>query len=449
MEILLEKSSPTTASLKVTLVKEDYQAKVDKSIKEYSKRANIKGFRPGKVPASVVTRMYGKGILVEEVNQLLSRAVSEYIRENKLNVVGDPLPNIENAESINWDTQTEFEFVYDLGLAGDFTVDLEKLEGVKKYAINADETELNKTIEDVRTRFADTTHPEVSEEGDLIYGELTQGEFSTKTAIPTKQLTDASKASFIGVKKGDTVTFDIQNTFVDEAAIAHVTGKKKTEVAELAGEYQLVVEDITRNAPAELTPEFFEKVLGKAETVETEEEFRAKIMDIIKENFEREGDALLRRDTENALLENTAIELPEEFLKTWLERTNEGKVTREQIDAEFEAFAKSLRMSLIRNRVAETHDLKVEPSELLDFTRDMVRNQFGLYGDEENMGETIDKIAQGYLMDKERDNYSRVFQQVFDNKVYELIKAGVTPTEETITVADYEKMMKGEEQEEA
>lgn len=447
MEVLLEKSSPTTASLKVTLVKEDYQPKVDKSIKEYSKRANIKGFRPGKVPAQVISRMYGKGILIDEVNHLLSHAVSDYIRDNKLQVVGDPLPNTQKAENIDWDRQTSFEFEYDLGLAGDFVVDFEKVAGVPKYTINADEAELEKTIEDLRNRFADNVHPEVSEDGDILYGELAQESsgFSTKTAIPTKKLNEGSKASFTGVKKGDVIAFDIQQTFEDEAAIAHVTGKKKTEVSELAGEFRFTVEDITRTASAELNQEFFEKVLGKAEGVETEEQFREKVMSIIRDNYAREADALLRRDTEESLLNSVEIDLPEEFLKNWLERTNEGKFTREQIEEEFDTFAKSLRLSLIRNRIAESHELKVEPSELMDYTREMVRSQFGLYGDEEAMRESIDKIAQGYLMDKERDNYSKIFQQVFDQKVYDVIRGAVPNEEKTIEVSEFEKLARGEQ----
>ncbi len=446
MEVLLEKNSPTTASLKITLVPEDYKPKVDKSIKDYSKRANIKGFRPGKVPTQVINRMYGKGILIDEINHLLSHAVSEYIRDHKLPVVGDPLPNAQKAEEIDWDTQTEFVFEYDLGLATDFVVDFEKVEGVTNYTINADEKELNKTIEELRERFASNINPEEAADGDMLYGELLQesSEFATKTAIPTKQLKEESKAAFLGAKKGDVLTFDIQQTFLDESAVAHVTGKKKTEAAELSGEFRFTVEDITRTEPAELNPEFFAKVLGGVDTVETEVEFREKVMAIITDNYSREAEALLRRDTEEALLKSVPIELPEEFLKTWLERTNEGKFTREQIDEEFEGFARSLRLSLIRNRVAESHDLKVEPGELLEYTRNMVKAQFGLNGDEEAMRETVDKIAQGYLMDKERDNYTQVFQQVFDNKVYELIRGAVSKEDKTIEVSEFEKLAKGE-----
>jgi trigger factor len=446
MEVLLEKSSPTLASLKVTLTKEDYQPKIDKTIKDYSKKVNLKGFRPGKVPSHVIQRMYGKSILVDEVNNLLSNAVSNYIRENKLQVVGDPVPDREKAAEVNWDNPSQFEFSYDLGMASDFDVNLSEIPAIKRYTINVDDAELSKTNASLRERFADSIHPEVSEAGDMIFGELKQEstEFTTRTAIPTKQVKEDVLAKFIGVKKDDVITFDIQNTFTEESAIAHVTGKKKEDIGTLSGDFVLTVEDITRSAPAELNQEFFDKVLGAGQ-VETEEQYNEKVLEIIKGNYERETEALLRRDIENALLENISIELPEQFLKEWLERTNEGKFTREQIEEQFEDFQKSLKLSLIKNQIADRENVKVEYPEILEFTRNMVKGQFGIYGDDDNMKETIDRVAQGYLADKERDNYTNIFNQVFDNKVLDIIRNQVSTDEQTIEVSEFEKLAKGEE----
>ncbi|CAG5006927.1 Trigger factor [Dyadobacter sp. CECT 9275] len=444
MEVLLEKNSPTLASLKVKLTKEDYQPKVDKTIKDYSKRVNLKGFRPGKVPSHVIQRMYGKSILVDEVNNILSKTVSSYIRDNKLQVVGDPIPDREKAELVDWDKADEFEFSYDLGVATDFEVNLSEIPAIKRYTINVDDNELNKTIDGLKDRFAESTHPEVSEAGDMIFGELKQesSDFTTKSAIPTKQVKEEVLSKFVGIKKDDVITFDIQNTFTDEAAIAHVTGKKKEDVAELSGEFSLVVSDITRSAPAEVNQDFFDKVLGPGQ-VENEEQFNEKVLDIIKGNYERETEALLRRDIEQALLDAISIEVPEEFLKDWLERTNEGKFTREQIDEQFNDFQKSLKLSLIKNKIADAESIKVEYPEILEFTREMVRGQFGIYGDDENMKETIDRVAQGYLADKERDNYTSIFNQVFDEKVIGFIRSQVSTDEQTIEVGEFEAIAKG------
>lgn len=445
MEVLLEKSSPTLASLKVKLGKDDYQPKVDKAIKDYSKRVNLKGFRPGKVPTQVINRMYGKSILVEEVNHLLSHAVTDYIRDNKLQIVGDPIPSTEQADKIDWDTQSEFEFHYNLGLASDFELDFTKLPAIPHYTITAGEKELNDSIDNLRQRFAESSNPEESAEGDIVYGELTQAstEFSTKTAIPTKQVKAEALAQFVGLKKGDTVVFDIRQTFNDDAAIAHVTGKKKSETDDISGEFTLTVEDVSRSLPAEVNQEFFDKVLGPG-NAEDEEGFKSKLMDIIQGNYQREAEAKLRFDLEKSLLDSVDIAVPADFLKDWLERINEGKFTREQIEEEFPQFEKSLKLSLIRNRAADVFGVKVEQEEILNFTRGMVMEQFGIYGNEEGMGDTIDKIVQGYLADKERDNYANIYNQVFDGKVLEVIKQNVTTESQSVDVSEFEKIAKGE-----
>ena len=448
MEVLLDKNSSTIASLKITLGKEDYQPNVDKTIKDYSKRVNLKGFRPGKVPTHVIQRMYGKSILVDEVNNVLSKTVSNYIRENKLQVVGDPIPDREKAEQVDWDKPGNFEFSYELGLASDFDVNFGQLPAIKRYSINVDDAELTKTIDSLKERFAESTHPEVSELGDMIFGELSQAstEFTTKTAVPTKQVKEDSVEKFIGIKKDDSITFDIQNTFADEAAIAHITGKKKEDVASLSGEYTLVVSDITRSASAELNQDLFDKVLGPG-VVENEEQFNEKVLEIIKGNYERETEALLRRDIELALLDQIAIDVPEDFLKNWLERTNEGKFTREQIEEQFEDFKKSLKLSLIKNKIADTENVKVEYPEILAFTREMVKGQFGIYGDDDSMKETIDRVAQGYLADKERDNYTSIYNQVFDDKILGIIRGNISTDEQTIEVGEFEAIAKGEAKE--
>ena len=442
MDVQLEKSTPTLASLRVKLTKDDYQPKVDKAIKDFAKKANLKGFRPGKVPPQVITRMYGKSIKVDEINHLLSHAVTDYIRDNKVPVVGDPLPKRDEEETIDWDKQTDFEFVYDLGVATDFEVDLSELAAVPHYNITVDDKEVDSSVEKLRDRFSDPINPEVSELGDTLYGELKQesSEFTTNTAIPTKRVNEDQQAKFIGAKKDDEIVFDIQGTFEDEAAIAHVTGKKKENVGELTGDFTFVVNDITRSAPAELNQAFFDQVLGPG-TVENEEDFRAEVAKIIEENYARETETLLRRDIETALLDEIKIDLPADFLKDWLERTNEGKFSREEIEEQFPDFEKSLKLSLIKNRIAEQADIKVEYPELLAYTKNMMRGQFGMYGNDDSMDEVIERVAVGYLTDREKDNYSQIFNQVFDLKVLDLIRHEIATEERTVDVDEFEKIV--------
>ncbi|QDK79427.1 trigger factor [Spirosoma sp. KCTC 42546] len=448
MDITLEKASDTNASLKITLTPADYKPEVDKKLKDYGRKVQLKGFRPGHVPASLVQKMYGKSILVDEINSMLSKTVSDYIRENKLQVVGDPVPNRDEADAIDWDNQTDFAFSYTLGLASEFDIDFSDLPSVTNYEIQAGEAEIDSTIADLQERFHAHAHGEEVSDGDTIYGELKQttgeGElFSAKTAFPMNQMAEDAKGQFVGKKKGDVVTFVLEQAFPDEKSRANATGVKKEEAAELTGEFTFAIDDITRHEPAELNQEFFDKVLGVG-AVENEEQFRTKVAEIIRSNYSRESDQLLRLDIEKSLIENTPILLPDEFLKNWLMEVNEGKFTPEQIDEQYDDFTKSVKLQLIKNKIADKADIKVEFEEVLNATRQMVREQFGFAGSEdEEMNKTIDRIARNYLMDEKNNgqNYTSTFNRVFDDKVIGYAKTQLTIVSQEISVDEFKALV--------
>ena len=439
MNISLEKSTPVNARLVVSIAEADYKPQVDKKLKDYRKQASIKGFRPGMVPTQLIQKMYGKSILIDEINQLLGKSVQEYIRENKLSIVGDPMPAQEQQDIIDWDSQKEFEFAYNLGLSGEFTVDFDKIPAVKSYDIKSGEKELNETLENIMKNGGEQINPDSVEDGDMIFGTFTQGEWTEKSAIPMKSIKDEAKATFIGAAKDVTLTFDVQDTFVDEKSIELATGNKTG----LIGEVSFVIEDITRTAPAEMNQAFFDKILGEGK-VSSEEEFRAEVTNIIQSNYKRESEYLLKIDAEKALLDNVSIELPEEFLKNWLVTINEGKFTSEQIDADFENVKKDLRWTLIKNEIATKNDIKVEYEEVLARTKDMIRGQFGMMGgmgNDNSMDEMIDRIATGYLTDKNKqDNFRKMFDEVFTAKISDAIVANMKIETTTIDVEEFKQI---------
>ncbi len=218
---------------------------------------------------------------------------------------------------------------------------------------------------------------------------------------------------------------------------------KKEEAADLKGEFTFAIDDITRHEPAELNQEFFDKVLGIG-AVTDEEQFRAKVVEIIKSNYSRESDQLLRLDVEKTLIDNTPILLPDEFLKNWLLEVNEGKFTPEQVEEQYDEFTKSVKLQLIKNKIADKADIKVEQEELLNVTRQMVREQFGFMGGEdEEMNKTIDRIAQNYLMDEKNNgqNYTTTFNRVFDDKVIEYAKTQLTVVSQDVTVDEFKALV--------
>ena len=423
MNISLNKASDLQGRLTVVVTEADYKEKVEAKLKDYRKKASIKGFRPGMVPATLIKKLYGQSALVDEINHELGHAVSDYIKENKLNLVGEPLPAVEEADAIDWEKDTEFTFHYDLGFHGDFTVDLAKMKAIQSYEIKADKKEIDETIENLKKQFGEQTHPETVEDRDLVFGTFTQGDWVEKSAIPMHAIQDKSKKVFIGAKKGDTLKFAIDKVFVDAKALALATGKKEEEVADLKGEVSYVVEDITRQVPSEMNVAFFDKVLGPGKATD-EKSFRAEVETIVGENYAREAKYLLRIDAEKAILESVKIDLPEEFLRTWLIRINEGKFTPEQIDQDFDNVKRDIRWNLIKNEIAEKFDVKVDYPEVVEKAKDMVRQQFGGYlsSDQPGIEEMIEKIAMGYLSDKSKgDNFMNLYNQAFSDKVSNVI----------------------------
>jgi len=440
METTLDRISSTQGKLKVTLIEADYKLEVDKKIKQYSKTAQIKGFRPGMVPKEYIKKLHGKSILVDEVINMVSKTVNDYIAENKLRVVGDPLPDNEAAQNIDWDNQKEFTFEYEIGTASDFSVDLSKIPTIKTYDIAVSEDKIEEAIADVRKRFGKDTEVEEVEAGDMIFGTLKQesSEFDVKDAtIPTDRVKEESAHIFKGLEKGSSVKFDIQSTFSNTKDLGFATGKTEEEASALSGEFELTVEKITRVGTAELNQELFDQALGQ-EKVTSEEEFRAEISKIIGENYNRESEHLLDFEVEKTLLDNVSIELPDEFLKKWLFNINEGKFTVEDIEKDYESFAKGLRMDLIRNEVASNSDIKLEYTDIVEEVKAEMKNYFGGYA-YEGLEEMIDQMARKTLKENKDNAVRRYTDRAFGKKVREFLKANVSVEKVSMSVEDFNK----------
>ena len=440
MEITLDKKDKTTATLKVNLKENDYQGLVAEKVKEYSKKVSLKGFRQGKVPASLIEKMYGKTILIDEINHLLSKSINDYIKENKIQILGDPLPDTEASHKIDWENQKDFEFNYNLGLVPEFKYELDKLK-INKYSIEVDEKVVKDTVDNLRSQYGQMINPEVSAEGDFLYGELKEieGTFTTQTLIPTNKLSKKELKNFVGVKKEDKVQFDIKKAFEDAGEIAYITGLPKEEAEKKEGKFELTVSNISRSEPAELNQEFFDKIFGK-DTVKSEEEFNNKLKDTIQENYTREAENQLQRDIQSTLVDNTSIEFPDSFLKKWLLISNEGKITEEQIEKEYQFYIKELKWTLIKNKIGEDGDIKVENEVVVGKTKELILPQFGNIPVSEEMDESMNKIADNYLKQEKGKNFLKIFEQVFFEKVLESIKSKVNVQDKKVSVDEFKKV---------
>ncbi len=417
MEIVLDKKDTTNASIKIRLNEADYQPKVTEKLKEYTKKASIKGFRPGKVPPALIKKMFGKSIMIEEINQLLVDSVNGYIKENELPIVGDPLPDKDEAEKIDWDNQKEFEFSYAVGLVSDFDYDLQAL-NIRKYEVEVTDEQVEQTISNLQKRYGEYIHPEESAEEDFLAGDLkaVDGDFTRDGVfLSLNRIKPEFRPQFIGKKKGDTITFDLHNTLEKPDQVAYLTGVPREEAEKLTGDFTLTVTDVERMQPAVLEQAFFDKVLGP-EAAMDEASFREKIKSNMQEIYVKDSGQLLLKQLKDQLVENTAIELPGDFLRRWLVTANKD-ITAEQVEKEFDDFIRELKWDVIKNRIAKDAEIKVEHNEVIGKTKTMIREQFGMaaLGDEDD--DRWESIADNFLKGEKGKNYMNVFNQVYADKV--------------------------------
>lgn len=440
MNISLNQQSATDGLITIKIVEQDYQSKVSNKLKDYAKKANIKGFRQGMVPQGVVKKMFGKSILVEEVNAIISSSISNFIKEKKLKVLGDPMPDADKTPSIDWDFQKDFEFVFKVGMAADFSVDLSNKVKITKYKIEVDDKVVEETLLETRKRYGKPEYPEVSEKTDILYGEIagTTPEEKKNTYIIIEKAKAKEQKKFIGLKKDDVVEFNAKEAFDDVADQANALGLHEGDLASTDGKASMKVTIVSRIEPAELNQELFDKVFGK-DVVKSEEEFVNKVKETIASNYEREADHLLEHEIEHHLMDNTKIALPEDFLKHWLKNTGDGSITDEVLEKEFNDYKNSIKMDLIKNQVAEENKITVEAGDVRERAKQMVINQFGGEAAAELLKDRIDQITDNYLQGNNGQNFMRLYNVLRTEKIMGAIKGLITVNEKKASLEEFKK----------
>lgn len=444
MEISLDKNNSTEATIKVRLTEADYLAKVEDKIREYAKKATIKGFRAGKVPTGVIKKMFGKSLLVEEVNHLLSHKISEYIKDNRLKIIGEPLPNTEKAKLIDWETQKDFDFEYHVGLVEDFGYELSNKVKVTSYPIEVDKKVIDETIADLRKRFGKTDYPEISEGTDTIFGSLipaTEDGFKNESAsISIENVAKKEQSKFLGLKKGDEVSFDIQKIYADASLATQLLDVSVDVAKKASGQYSFKVENISRTEAAEINTELFDRVFGK-DVVANEEEFVNKVKETIGENYKRETDYFLEHHIEDHFINSTKINIPETFLKEWLKATGDGKITDDVIAKEFDAYVRSLKWDLIKNKIAEDSKISVEADEVKARAKQVIAAQFGGAAFIEQLQDKLDGIADNYLSHENGQNFMRLYNQIRNEKILKHIRENVSVVEKSVSLDEFKKIV--------
>ncbi|MGB4577470.1 MAG: trigger factor [Paludibacter sp.] len=447
MNIVRKDIDQSNATVTLRIEKNDYAEKVEKTLREYRKKANIPGFRPGMVPLGLVKKMYGKAVLAEEINKLVSDELYKYIRENNVNILGEPMPNENEQPVIDFNTQEDFEFVFDFGLAPEFEVELSKKDKVKYYEIAISDEMIENQVKSYTGRYGKYVQEETVEEKDMVKGEILEMEngkvnesgikLSDAVLTPSYMKDEAQKALFVGAAKGDVITFNPAKAFEDEAEISSLLKISKDEAKNIESDFQFKIEGITRYHESAIDQELFDKVYGEG-VVTSEEEFRAKIKENIQESLLSDSEYKFGIDARDMLLAKyDNLVFPDAFLKRWLLATNEN-LTAETLETDYPKIIADLKWQLIKDKIAKANEFKVETADIEEYAKKITKAQFAQYG----MIGMDDEIIANYAKDmlKKEETVKNIIDKVADNKTFEIVKNAVKVDTKEISVEDFNKM---------
>lgn len=446
MNIELQHTGDLTATVKIDLSPADYEEKVMKVLKDYQRKAQMPGFRPGKVPFGLTKKMYGQAVTADEINKLLSESLEGFIKEQALDILGNAIPNVEKTPEIDWNVPGDLSFYFDLGLSPKFELNLENA-NPDYYKIEVSDEIAKKYLEDIRRRNGELTDVEVSEKGDLIKGDFVELDADENikeegisihgTVNPELFRDEALMASFIGMKVGDVVKFNPMKASGNATDVAPMLGITKEHAEVLDSEFSFTVTAVNRMVPAEVNAELYEKVYPEVE-INSEEELIEQIKKDAAQSFIGESDKRFFNDAVKKIMEQSDVQLPDEFLKRWLVEVNQEKLTAEDVVQHYDEYANSMRWQLIENRLIREHGIEVTEEEIKDVFRGYFRRPGSSEMDEETLMR-IDSIVDTFMKNKE--DVRRINDQLFEQKLMGLFKEKLAPKENVVSYEEFAKLV--------
>ena len=436
MEITKKDIDSLNAVLTVAVKEEDYSGKVQKILTDYRKTANIPGFRKGHVPMGMVKKQYGKAVLVEEVNKILQEALHNYLTEEKLDVLGNPLP--KNDTQIDWDTP-DFSFDFELGLSPQFEVDVVGKKAINHYNIVADDKMINDQVTSIRKQYGKLIAKNEVEKNDEITGVFTNEEkgIDKNTSFPLEIIKGKTQVKkFIGAKVGDVLVLKTKGLFADDHQNQTYLDVSNDEAQGLDIEVNFEIKEVNQREMAELNQDFFDKIFGK-DLVKTEKELKAKIKEDAERQFVQQSDQKLMDEVVESLISNTKFDLPGEFLTRWIQSSGEKPMTEEEAKVEYEKSEKGLRFQLIEGKIRKDNDIQVSFEELKDHSKNLIRGQMAQYGQANPSEEELDSIAARIMSNQEE--VKKLSEQLNSQKLLKFFKETTKLKTKEIT---YDKFIK-------
>ena len=436
MNITKENVDALNAVVKVDIVADDYQEKVAKVLTDYRKKADIPGFRKGHVPMGMIKKQYGQSVMIDEVNKLIQDSLNKFLTEEKLDILGNPLPRIN--EDFNWDADT-FTFEFELGLAPEFKVDLSAKNKVKQYNIVATDELIDEEVKNIQTRYGkmsalETATADANVTAAFVNEDANINKKSSFLVSDLKGKTNEKKV--VGVAVGDVIELSTKKLFQDENKLQHILGIDKEVANSLDVKVTVTIEEITKTDPADLDKELFDKLFTDG-SVTTVTQLREKIKEDAEKQFAQQGDQQLLNAVQEYLIENTKFDLPAEFLKKWLATAGEKELTTEEAAAEYEKSEKGLRYQLIESKIMKDNDIKLDYKELVDYAKGFIRQQMAQFGNMNPEEKELDDIAGRILQNQ--DEAQKLQGQLISQKLLAFFKENMNFKTKEVT---YEAFIK-------
>lgn len=429
MNVIREDINAQVAVLKVQISPEDYKSKVSSALEKYRKQAKIPGFRPGKVPMGIIQKQFGKSVLAEELNKLVSDSLYHYVNEQKIDILGNPIPKEDIDVKGDFNNPTDFEFAYEIGLTPSIELPLSSKDKFDYYKVKIDDTLLNKQIDDLRRRYGKLSSTEKVEDKDMVLAQfvelnddesIKEGGIMHSSTVSVEFLEDkATKKAIIGKKQGDKIVVDPRKVSKGEKDTAAMLGIKAEELASVSSKFQLTINEIKRIELAELNQELFDKLFGPG-VVNSEDELKQRITADLEGMFKNDSDRILTNTVYQTLMDKTKVELPNDFLKRWIRLTNEKPITFEEIEASYADYEKGMKWQLIQGHIFKENNLKLEQNEVVEFTKGLLVNQYAQYGLPAPEAKELNDAAMRILANKEES--TRVYDMIAEVKLTEYFK---------------------------
>lgn len=448
MEISRENTGELTATVKIAVSPAEYNENVNKVLKDYQRKANVPGFRPGHVPFGLVKKMYGSAVFADEVNKLVSDALNNYITEEKLDILGQPLPNMDLTPTFDWNEEQEISFFFDLAFSPSFELAIDESVVVDYHKITVNDELLDKYMTDLRQRYGTMGSAEAASEKDVVEGDFVEldadgnpkeGGIHNRSKIMIDTIKDEeAKKLFLGCKIGDDIVFNPAKTSGNASETASMLGIAREAAEGLESDFRLTVTDISTMMPAEMNEEFFSKVFPDA-GITTEEDFRLKLRAESENSFVADSDHLFMHHVQDKIMEMTPISLPDAFMKRWLVESNEGKLTEEVVEKDYDKYAGSMKWQLIENRIIKEFGVEVGDAEIKEYIKDRYLPGWRTMPLTDDITERLDTLATNFL-ETRHDEVRRILDAIYEVKIAALVKSKVKLNEIAISYDEFVKL---------